>query len=122
MDKDTQDYLESLVSKIEKLSGLDNWEEIIEKYNLDPIKAKEAYDNNLDELYPMFMDFYYPSDILREVDPIAYNVGFQDFLSNEVSDGIGIEKNDFMFYQHDLENLLEKIGNNFVESVKRIVK
>ena len=110
INKDTQDYLESLVSKIEKITGLDNWEDIIEKYNVENIiTAEEAYNTMLDDLYPMVMDFYYPSDVLREVDPIAYRVGFQDFLSMEVSEGIGIEKNDLMLYQYDLENLLEKL-------------
>ena len=109
INKDTQDYLESLVSKIEKITGLKDWSEIRKKYNLEIIRSEEAYKDMLDECEPMFMQHYYPSDVLKEVDPIAYNVGFSDFLSCQLGDGVCIELDDFMFYQHDLENLLEKL-------------
>lgn len=44
--------------------------------------AIEAYDDMLDEVYGEPMG-YPASRILREVDPIAYRVGFHDWLDAE---------------------------------------
>lgn len=45
-------------------------------------KALEAYDDMLDEIHGEPMG-YPASRILREVDPIAYRVGFHDWLDSE---------------------------------------
>lgn len=51
--------------------------------------AKENYDDVLDECYEPFVFGgceYMPSQILKEVDPIVYEVGFQDhcdYLASE---------------------------------------
>ena len=54
-------------------------------------EAIEAYDEMLNEVYT-WSDVaginFAPSDILREVDPIAYRVGFHDWLDGE---GIDID-------------------------------
>lgn len=50
-------------------------------------EALEAYDDMLDEVYPDQIFGIPASRILREVDPIAYRVGFSDWLdSPEVSE------------------------------------
>ena len=45
----------------------------------------EQYDDMLNEVYPTFkigyME-YYASDIWKAVDPIAYELGFQDFVES----------------------------------------
>ena len=45
-------------------------------------QAYDAYNQMLDESGPVViggLDFY-PSDILREMDPIAYDTGFNDYM------------------------------------------
>ena len=44
--------------------------------------AKELYDEMLDEVHEDFMK-YPASQILKEVDPIAYDVGFADWTDAE---------------------------------------
>jgi len=44
----------------------------------------EQYDEMLDETNPQIVIgslVYSPSDVLKSVDPIAYQVGFSDYLS-----------------------------------------
>ena len=43
----------------------------------------ESYDNFLDDIYPEIkLGFvsYSPSQVLKSVDPVAYELGFQDYL------------------------------------------
>ena len=54
--------------------------------------AIEAYDNMLDDVYGEPMG-YPASRVLRSVDPIAYRVGFFDYL-----DGEDIDPNDLSDY------------------------
>lgn len=47
--------------------------------------SKEEYDDMLDDCYPMVVIGnieLYPSRVLRECDPIAYNVGYSDYCSH----------------------------------------
>lgn len=52
-------------------------------------EAMAAYDDMLDEVYPDQIMGLAASRILREVDPIAYRVGFHDWL-----DGEGVDSDD----------------------------
>lgn len=45
------------------------------------------YKDMLDEVYGDFMDSYPASRVLEDVDPIAYRVGFNDWLDSELSNG-----------------------------------
>lgn len=50
----------------------------------------EAYDNDLDETNEPILVCglsYQPSDVLKNVDPVAYRCGFNDWLDAEVSNG-----------------------------------
>lgn len=53
-------------------------------------EAINAYDDMLDELYGELMG-YAASRILREVDPIAYRVGFHDWIDSEGIDSDDLE-------------------------------
>lgn len=46
---------------------------------------KEMYDEMLDECYPECMGFY-PSDILKGCDPIAYRCGFNNWKGSIFQD------------------------------------
>lgn len=46
-------------------------------------QALEAYNDSLDEIYPDQILNIPASRILREVDPIAYRVGFSDWLDSQ---------------------------------------
>jgi hypothetical protein len=55
---------------------------------IDEDKAKEMYDEALDEQGEVKVGTltFYPSQILKECDPIAYRVGFSDWLdANEMT-------------------------------------
>lgn len=47
----------------------------------------EWYDEMLDQVYGDFMGSYSASRVLKEVDPIAYRVGFHDWTDSQVQDG-----------------------------------
>lgn len=49
-------------------------------------EALDAYDAMLDDNYGDFMGSYPASRVLREMDPIAYRVGFHDWLDSEEVD------------------------------------
>lgn len=52
---------------------------------LQDYELMEQYDEMLDECYPMVKIGYvelYPSKVLQECDPIAYRVGFSDYLDS----------------------------------------
>jgi len=56
-------------------------------------QAKEMYNEALDSLGAVKIGFgiYYPSTILKEVDPIAYRVGFNDYIDSLMEDGYRVE-------------------------------
>jgi len=57
-------------------------------------EAYEMYDEMLDQCYePYNMSgmIYMPSDILKECDPIAYRVGFSDYVDTLAQDGTPVE-------------------------------
>lgn len=43
--------------------------------------TREDYDNMLDECYSEFMGFY-PSTILKQCDPIAYEIGYSEYVDS----------------------------------------
>ena len=57
-------------------------------------EAYEMYDDMLNEICEIVtvagIEFF-PSDILRGCDPIAYRVGFHDYADGMVSDGVWFE-------------------------------
>ena len=66
-------------------------EEEDEEQTMTEAEALEQYDQMLDECYPMVKVCGYeydPSRALKELDPIAYRVGFSDYCSSLEDDGI----------------------------------
>ena len=61
----------------------------METFEPDEKEAEDAYDDMLDVCYEPFrigrME-YCPSQVLREVDPIAYHCGLADFVDSEPAD------------------------------------
>lgn len=56
---------------------------------LDDFDLHERYDEWLDEIYPeveMGHSVFQPSEILKELEPITYRVGFSDFLDSMTED------------------------------------
>jgi len=49
--------------------------------------AYDMYNQSLDDCNERYMGFY-PSDILKSCDPIAYRLGFDDFCDWLAEDGI----------------------------------
>ena len=71
-------------------------EEEEEEQTMTEAEALEQYDQTLDECYPMVSVCGYeydPSRALKELDPIAYRVGFSDYCSSIEEDGYEIEYN-----------------------------
>lgn len=54
-------------------------------------EAFEAYDDMLDGLYDEVFGIL-PSTILKECDPIAYRVGFNDFEDSQLEDGSWVDE------------------------------
>jgi len=55
-------------------------------------ELEEKYKEELDELKEHWIMTYYGGDVLEEIDPIAYNVGFQDFRHRLEEEGYKIEE------------------------------
>jgi hypothetical protein len=73
---------------------LDEDEDEDEETMLTEDEAYEMYDEMLDQCYePYNMSgmIYMPSDILKECDPIAYRVGFSDYVDTLAQDGTPVE-------------------------------
>lgn len=50
---------------------------------------EESYDDVLDDMYPPYQVgccTFYASNVLRQLDPVAYHCGFDDFVDSELSD------------------------------------
>ena len=57
-------------------------------------QALERYDEMLDDCYPAVRvgdSTFYPSTVLKECDPIAYRVGFHEFVDSLQEDGETVE-------------------------------
>ena len=55
---------------------------------IDTYKLEEWYDDMLDGAYGDFMDSYPASRVLKQVDPIAYQVGFNDYVDSLIDETI----------------------------------
>lgn len=62
------------------------------KQAISEATAYEMYDDMLDEIYGDSMGSYPASRVLKAVDPIAYRVGFHDYVDSLESDGYTIQE------------------------------
>jgi hypothetical protein len=72
------------------MSNFDYWD-IQTGEPLTDSELHERYDDMLDEVYGEFMNLL-ASRILKETDPIAYRVGFSDWLDAETGETITDEE------------------------------
>jgi hypothetical protein len=67
-------------------------------------QAYDAYNQMLDESGPVIIAGleFYPSDILKEMDPIAYRTSFNDYM-----DSIGVDTDDFLETDADYDESMD---------------
>ena len=110
--KNTIEKINHLIEKIETLT--------IDKDNISiddlDIDREEIYDNFLDECYEKYnigiMQFY-PSDILKSCDPIAYECGMNDYFGD-------VDIKNFGEYHDKVEEINEQI-EDIKEEIKDII-
>ena len=66
--------------------------------------AYNRYDDMLNESGPIVIGGieFYPSDILKEMDPIAYDTNFNDYM-----DSIGVDTDDFLETDADYDESMD---------------
>lgn len=69
------------------MSGYDYWD-LQTGEGLMESELERRWDDCLDEVHGDFMGSYPASRVLKEVDPIAYRCGFNDWVSNELGETI----------------------------------
>lgn len=73
---------------------------------LSEYDALQEYDQMLDDVYPevtLGFSSFLPSRVLKEMDPIAYRVGFREYVNGLVDDGTFVEG-----YTDDLEDSFDE--------------
>ena len=81
---------------------------------IDGTEMDEKYDEFLDEVHETVQIgscAFSPSEVLRELDPIAYRCGFSDFTDMDYIefDGGYLEKDDFNQLESDYEDYLKEL-------------
>jgi len=83
----------------------------------------ELFDSDIERLYDIFLDEvyepfklsegveYYPADIIKSCDPIAYRAGKVDWLSAQIEDGIFVEINRKVYDADEVESVLYELEN-----------
>lgn len=100
---------------IEKIQELNDKKDNISMDDLN-INHEEIYDNFLDDCYELYkignLEFY-PSDIMKSCDPIAYRCGMNDYFGD-------IDIKDFSEYHDKVEEIEEQI-DDIKEEIKDII-
>ena len=112
-----EEYIIEITEKIEKLTGLTDWASIAIQYDLDTHRADNIFNDMLDDCYPMVELLghkYELSRVLKDTDPIVYNIALNEYFDNEISDGILSHQGHLIIYREDLEKLLKKLENKKV--------
>ena len=79
---------------------------------LNPVDGDEYFADMLDECYPEIVIgccSFYPSQVMKELDPTAFNIGVTEYLDGMVEDGTLYEHNGDYYNMDDLENMLDEI-------------
>ena len=81
----------------------------LEDFEIPEDELDQKYDELLDSegIISIGQCEFYPSAILKEMDPIAYNVGLSDFSSEEDP----TEHEDYKALKYELEEIEDKIYN-----------
>lgn len=79
---------------------------------ISEMDALEQYDQMLDDVYPevtLGFSSFLPHRILKEMDRIAYDEGFQDFVNTLADDGTYVEN-----YTEHLEDSVDDMDDSTV--------
>lgn len=103
-----QQQIDSLQSQIAEVK------KEINNFDASDYISESEYDDMLDECYDMVHIgnlSYYPSQVLREVDPVAYRCGYNDYIDSVELEEIP-EYQELQEQLEELENELEELENN----------
>jgi hypothetical protein len=76
---------------------------------LTPVEGEEMYEELLDECYPevkIGYGTYAVSDIVKNLDPVAFRIGVQENLDSLAEDGVLFEYDGDYYQMQDLDDLL----------------
>ena len=79
---------------------------------LDPVDGDEMFEELLDECYPEISIgccTFSPSQVMKELDPICFNIGVTENLDSLAEDGILYEYNGDYYQMEDLDAMLDDI-------------
>ena len=79
---------------------------------LTPVDGEEMYEDLLDECYPEIKVgccTFSPSEVIKELDPIAFRIGVGENLDDLAQDGQLYECNGEYYEMSDLEEMLNEI-------------
>ena len=83
--------------------------------NCESVDEEQIFEELLDECWPEVIIgscTFYPSDIMKELDPTAFHVGAQENIDSLVEDGQMYEANGEYYQTHEIEQMLEEIEND----------
>lgn len=90
---------------LEELQDLiEEKQEEINSFELDPDNYEDSYDDMLNDCYPEVFNIL-PARILSECDPIAYNCGLSDYIDSLELD----DDDDYKTLLEELEELEEEL-------------
>ena len=103
MTKPNNEILSELGDKLlEKEEELKRIKDEIEKLENEEEDKHEEYDDMLNDVgIENILQDYTPSDILKAIDEIRYNMGYDEYIDSRVSD--------LEYEQNDLEEEINKI-------------
>jgi len=79
---------------------------------LEPVDGEELFEELLDECYPEIQIgccTFSPSQVMKELDPVAFRCGVSEELDNLASDGQFYEHNGDYYRIEDIEDMLDDI-------------
>lgn len=82
------------------------------KTRLTPVDGEEMFEELLDECYPEVKIgevVYNPSQVLKKVDPLYFQMGASENLQHLADDGVLYEYEGDYYDMHDLDKMLDEI-------------
>lgn len=106
LQSEIADLIEQINAKKQEralnLASLEVKREEIDNYEIDPDYIEDSYKEALDESYEMPNGWSY-SDVLEQMDPIAYRCGLNDYADS-------FDKEEFQYYK-ELQEEFEEFDN-----------
>ena len=79
---------------------------------LTPVDGEELFEELLDECYPevkVGCCTFSPSQVIKELDPVCFNIGVQENLDSLAQDGRFFEYNGDYYDMDDIDEMLDEI-------------